>query len=164
MKKYVAGVFALLLIFVTVLSVSLLRVARIKGFVQEFSNIHMLSWYQLEPYYVKAESGEGDYALNEGNLYYAAQALTRTSALEYCFFKPDVSGMDAVILTFPDGAVITVADAGLDEDGHDLAYIISTYSGKTRYFKIAGLGTYQRVLSCASPAGFGSMGSNEKLS
>lgn len=164
MKKYVIGVTAVLLAIVIMLSVPIVRVLRIKGFVQEFSNIHMLTWSQLEPYYVTAESSAGRFMLNKGNLNYAAQALTRTNSLEYCFFKPDVSGMDAVVLTFPDGAVITVADAGVDNENHDLAYIVSTYDGKTRCFRISGMGTYKRVLECASPEGFGSMGENEPLS
>ncbi len=163
MKKIVIPIVALLLAGVLFISLPLYKRYRVGGFVREFNNVHMLSWSQLDPGYVRADSDLGSFALTRGNLHYISGALTREANMVYRFFRPKTEDLPQVVLTFPDGAVITVADGGTDRSGRDLTYILCSYQGKTRAFSVAGLGVYQRVSTCASPDGFGDMGENKPI-
>ena len=163
MKKIVIPIVALLLAGVLFISLPLYKRYRVGGFVREFNNIHMLSWSQLDPGYVRADSDQGSFALTSGNLSYVSGALTRETNMVYRFFRPKTDDLPQVVLTFPDGAVITVADAGTDKNGRDVSYIICTYQGKTRSFSVSGVGVFQRVYACSSPEGFGEMGENKPI-
>ena len=163
MKKIVIPVVALLLAGVLFISLPLYKRYRVGGFVREFNNIHMLSWSQLDPGYVRADTERGSFVLTSGNLHYISGALTREANMVYHFFRPKTADLPQITLTFPDGAVITVADGGADKNGRDVSYIICTYQGKTRAFSITGLGVYRRVCDCASPEGFGEMGENKPI-
>lgn len=163
MKKIVIPVVALLLAGVLFISFPLYKRYRVGGFVREFNNIHMLSSSQLDPYYVRAESNQGAFALTSGNLHYCSAALTREGQMVFHFLRPDLSELPCVRLTFPDGCQITVADAGKNEQGRDKTWIVCTYQGKTRTFSVTGLGVYARIYTCVSPDGFGEMGANEPL-
>lgn len=163
MKKIVIPVVALLLAGVLFISLPLYKRYRVGGFVREFNNIHMLSWSQIEPYYVRAESDLGAYALTSGNLAYCSAALTREAQMVYRFFCPDLTGLPRVTLTFPDGCEIVVAEGAARDDGRDVSYIVCTYQGKTRAYSVTGFGVYDRISVCASPDGFGNMGENRPL-
>lgn len=163
MKKVVIPVVALLLAGILFISLPIYKRYRVSGFIREFNNIHMLSWSQLTPYYVRAESDQGVYALTDGNLSYCSAALTREAQMVYRFFRPDLSALPCVTLTFPDGCELVVANGGQRDDGRDISYIVCSYQGKTSTYSITGFGVYDRVYACSSPEGFGSMGENTPL-
>jgi hypothetical protein len=160
MKKYVLIVCALFLAFFTVVGVFLTKSIRVKGFASELSNIHFVTYTQLEPGYIRADSPNGSVRISDGNLYYITQVLTNRPAMESLLLHPDVEESEPIVLTFPDGAVLTLYDGGKNDDGKDVTYVLSDYDGKSRWFSFTGLGVYNRVLECVSPEGFRDMGAN----
>lgn len=164
MKRFVIPVICFFLIVGTVIFFPVAKRYRINGFYKEFAYIHMLTWNQLEPRYVRAQSDQGTVRLTEGNLNYAATAIMRISSMDFLFFKPNTDGMEKVSLRFPDGALIEVFDAGRNKNNKDVTYVISTYEGKTRSFEVVGMAAFSRVYDCVSPEGFGNMGVNFILS
>ena len=101
MKKIVIPVVALLLAGVLFISLPLYKRYRVGGFVREFNNIHMLSWSQLDPGYVRADTEQGSFALTSGNLHYISSALTREANMVYHFFRPKTADLPQITLTFP---------------------------------------------------------------
>jgi hypothetical protein len=101
----------------------------------------------------KGVTTEGSVRLCDANVYYFEKAITNTG-LVYRFFKPDVSGMSSITVTYHDGAEFKIFDAGKTKNNKDLAYIFYTYNGKCTCFSTRGYGTYERAYRCASPEGF----------
>lgn len=101
----------------------------------------------------KGVTTEGSVRLCDANVYYFEKAITNTG-LVFRYFKPDVSGMPSVKVTYHDGAEFEIFDAGKTKKNKDLAYIFYTYNGKCTCFSIGGYGTYERAFRCASPEGF----------
>ncbi len=160
MKKVLIPVICFFLIVGAVIFFPVAKRYRINGFYKEFAYVHMLSWDQIDPKYVKAESDQGTVRLNENNLSNAANAIMRVNSLDFLFLTPNTDGLDCVTLTFPDGAVVQIFDAGTDENNKDVAYIINTYQGDTHSFSLTGMATYARVYQCVSPEGYGNSGRN----
>jgi hypothetical protein len=78
----------------------------------------------------KGVTTEGSVRLCDANVYYFEKAITNTG-LVYRFFKPDVSEMSSVTVTYHDGAEFKIFDAGKTKNNKDLAYIFYTYKGHT---------------------------------
>lgn len=98
-------------------------------------------------------TAEGAVRLSDANVYYFEKAVTNTG-LVYRFFKPNVNGMPSVTVTYHDGAVVQVFDAGKTKNNKDLAYIFYSYNGKSTCFSLGGYGTFERACRCAGPEGF----------
>jgi hypothetical protein len=101
----------------------------------------------------KGVTSEGSVRLCDANVSYFEKAITNTG-LVYRFFKPDVSGLSSVTVTYHDGAEFEIFDAGKTKNNKDLAYIFYSYNGKCICFSTEGYGTYERAYRCASPEGF----------
>ena len=92
-------------------------------------------------------------SLTGGNVSYLSAALSR-STMKRVFRVPDYDEGEAARIEFSDGAVYLVFDATPEGASDDIAYIIYTNDGKTKSFRVEGMGTMERVVQCISAEGF----------
>lgn len=165
MKKVMIVVIGVFIIIGSALSVMLIGASRVSRYYRDsddhmrdvivnYSNVYAgYDVSYLERIGSSADGGEAlTVSLAPDNTRSLLTAVTREAVL-YRLLPPPEG--DSVTVTFDDGAVYTVIDGGTDKTGHDVAYIIYEYSGRRYYLSLTGYETFDRVLRCASPEGFG---------
>ena len=156
MKKIVVPVVIILLILTFAVGYG---VGRATNFMthQRWCSDHLISVAQEENLPV-AEDKDGERtSMTYVNVRAFLNAVTRTET-GYTMFAFGLDEMPKVTVTFSDGAVIEVFDAG-EKDGDDIVYIRHSWRNKSKLFRLSGYNTFDRVSQTVSISGY-----NEKNS
>ena len=151
MKKIVIPVVIFLLLLTAAIGFGIGRATNFMTH-QRWCSDHLISVAQEEGLTI-AEADDGERtSLTYVNVRAFLNAVTRTET-SYAPFAFGLEEMPVATVTFSDGAVIEVFDAG-EKNGDDLAYIRHSWRNKSKVFRITGYNTFERVDKTISLEGY----------
>lgn len=156
MKKIVIPVVALLLVLTAAIGFGISRATNYMTH-QRWCSDHLISVAQEDGATIAEDKDGGRTGLSYSNVRAFLNAVTRTET-GYTLFVFGLDELPVVTVTFADGAVIEVFDAG-EKNGDDLVYIRHSWRNKSKVFRLAGYNTFERVSQTVSLTGY-----NEKNS
>lgn len=156
MKKIVIPVIVLLLALTAAIGFGISRATNYMTH-ERWCSDHLISVAQEEGLTI-AEDKDGERtSLTYSNVRAFLNAVTRTET-GYVLYAFGLDDMPVVTVSFSDGAVIEVFDAG-EKDGKDVVYIRHNWRNKSKVFRLVGYNTFDRISQTVSITGY-----NEKNS
>lgn len=156
MKKIVIPVVIFLLLLAAAIGYGIARSTNYMTH-QRWCSDHLISVAQDNCVTIAEDSVGVRTSLTYSNVRAFLNAVSRTETT-YTIFASDLDEMPTVTVTFADGAVIEVFDAG-EEDGDDMVYIRHNWRDTSKVFSLTGYNTFDRVSQTVSLTGY-----NEKNS
>ncbi len=151
MKKIAVPVIAFLLLLTVAIGYGIGRATNYMTH-QRWCSDHLISVAQENSITV-AETDDGERtSLTYSNVRAFLNAVSRTET-SYTVFAFGLDEMPAVTVTFSDGAVIEVFDAG-EKDNEDVVYIRHSWRNKSKIYRLTGYNTFDRVAQTISLDGY----------
>ncbi len=151
MKKTIIPVILLLLLLTVLIGYGIGRSTAFMTHKRQCSN-HLI-YAAHEPGANVGEDVDGTLTeLTYSNIDAFLRAVSRTET-DLSLFALGLDKMPCVKVTFADGAVIEVFDAG-QKDGEDLVYIRHSWKNRKTTFRLMGYNTFARVRECIGIDGY----------